>query len=111
VVAENGDFMNADLTAGKTYYVLVKPRMGLWKARFSLIPIHRDPSAKYNTSSSEFSTWQGETSYVEVTPAAQQWYQQHKADIATKQSGYLAKWHHASEAQRAQLTLHAADGI
>src|SRR5690348_12397408 len=51
VIGENADFMNADLQAGKTYYVLVSPRMGAWKARFSLLPIHDDASAKYNTQS------------------------------------------------------------
>ena len=30
VVSEAADFMAADLVAGKSYYALVSPRMGLW---------------------------------------------------------------------------------
>ena len=48
VVAENADFMIAHLDAGKTYYALVSPRMGLWKARFSLLPIHNRVGAEYS---------------------------------------------------------------
>lgn len=110
VVAEYSDFMNADLVAGKTYYVLVRPRPGIWKARFSLIPIHRDPGAKYSSASVAFRRWQSATSYVVPKPAAMRWYATHKDDITAKQAAYLAKWHRASAQQRAQLTLHPDDG-
>jgi len=39
VVSEAADFMAAELEGGKTYYALVTPRMGAWKARFSLRPV------------------------------------------------------------------------
>ena len=39
-VGESADFMTAELEPNKTYYVQVTPRMGLWKARFSLAPVH-----------------------------------------------------------------------
>ena len=43
VVGESADFMSADLEADKTYFALVTPRMGAWKARFSLKPpVHAD---------------------------------------------------------------------
>ena len=32
VVGEAADFLEADLAAGKTYYIQVAPRMGAWKA-------------------------------------------------------------------------------
>lgn len=110
VIGENADFMNADLQAGKTYYVLVSPRMGAWKARFSLLPIHNDASAKYNTQSADFAQWQQETSYVQTTPGANAWYQSHAADIAAKQADYMRKWNAASARQKAELTLHSNDG-
>ncbi len=40
VISEAADFMDAELEAGKVYYALVTPRMGVWKARFSLRPVH-----------------------------------------------------------------------
>lgn len=36
VIGENADFMAAELSADRQYYALVTPRMGWWKARFSL---------------------------------------------------------------------------
>lgn len=111
VIGENADFMNADLEAGKTYYVLVSPRMGMWKARFSLLPIHNDAGAKYSLKSPNFAQWQQETSFVQTSPAALAWYQAHAADIAAKQAKYTQKWDAASAEQKAELTLHADDGI
>jgi hypothetical protein len=110
VVAENADFMNATLDAGKSYYVLVKPRMGMWKARFSLIPIHRDPNAKYNLDSADFTKWKSASQPVEKTPAADAWYAQHHADIEAKRLDYMQKWDRMLPQDKAVLTLHAEDG-
>lgn len=110
VVAENADFMIAHLDAGKTYYVLVSPRMGMWKARFSLLPIHNDASAKYSTQSADFSQWMSKTSWVSVTPQAKQWYADHAADIHAKKMDYMQKWDKASAQQKEELTLKADDG-
>lgn len=110
VIGENADFMNADLEAGKTYYVLVSPRMGFWKARFSLLPIHNDANAKYNTKSQDFAEWQQETSFVRTNPGAEAWYREHEADINAKQADYMKKWATASPRQKAELTLHRSDG-
>lgn len=110
VVGENADFMNADLQAGKTYYVLVSPRMGMWKARFSLLPIHADANAKYSLKSAEFTQWQQDASFVQTSPAAMAWYQAHSADIATKRAKYMQEWKAASAEQKAELTLHTDDG-
>lgn len=111
VVAENADFMVAHLDAGKTYYVLVSPRMGMWKARFSLLPIHNRADAKYSMQSEDFRDWMAKTDWVSVTPAAQQWYQQHEADIRAKKLDYMQRWNTADAQQRAELTLPADDGI
>ncbi|MEI7037825.1 hypothetical protein [Fulvimonas yonginensis] len=111
VVAENADFMVAHLDAGKTYYTLVSPRLGVWKARFSLLPIHNRPDAKYGTQSSDFRQWMAKTDWVTVTPAAEQWYSEHEADIRAKKLDYLRRWNTADAQQRAELTLPADDGI
>lgn len=110
VVAENADFMIAHLDAGKTYYALVRPRMGVWKARFSLIPLHNDASAQYSTQSEDFAKWQSATSWVTVTPEAEQWYSEHAADIRGKKLDYMQKWDKASAQQKEELTLKADDG-
>src|SRR5690348_17340136 len=109
VIAENADFMIAHLDAGKTYYALIKPRVGVWKARFSLIPIHNDAGAQYSTRSEDFSKWMSATSWVSVTPQAEQWYTEHAADIRAKKLDNMKKWDKASEQQKEELTLKADD--
>ncbi|HUA79101.1 MAG TPA: hypothetical protein VL997_01925 [Dyella sp.] len=111
VIGENADFMNADLSAGKTYYVWVRPRMGVWKARFSLIPIHNDPQAKYNLQSSDFADWKRDSVPVVKNAGADTWYQQNKADIESKRLDYMKKWDRMDPQDKAELTLHASDGV
>ena len=65
VVSEAADFMEADIRPGKTYYSIVTPRMGAWKARFSLWPIKNDASSKYNLESPDFDSWLSGTKLVE----------------------------------------------
>lgn len=38
-VSENVVFIEAEVEAGKTYYVLTQVKMGMWKARVGLIPV------------------------------------------------------------------------
>ena len=54
VVSEAADFMKAVLEGGKTYYAMVTPRMGAWKARFSLWPVKRDANAEYSLQNEGF---------------------------------------------------------
>ena len=41
-IAENKRGVEADLEAGKSYYVLTQVRMGAWKARMGFIPVTRE---------------------------------------------------------------------
>jgi hypothetical protein len=111
VMAENADFMIAHLEAGKTYYVDVRARPGLWKARFSLLPIHHDPAAKYNTQSADFQQWLSKTEWVEKGATADQWYREHAADVREKKLGYMKKWDAMAPADKAELVLNAKDGV
>ena len=47
VVSEAADFMEANIATGKTYYSMITPRTGAWKARFSMIPIRNDGTTSY----------------------------------------------------------------
>lgn len=111
VVAENADFMIAHLDAGKTYYALVSPRMGVWKARFSLLPIHNRADAKYSLRSSDFQKWTQRTEWVRSTPEAMRWYREHAANIHEKKLDYMRKWDAADATQKAELTLLSTDGV
>ena len=111
VVAENADFMIAHLEAGKTYCALVSPRMGVWKARFSLLPVHNDTAAKYNLHSADFQEWMQSTSWVRNTAESEAWFKEHEGGIREKKVDYLRKWNAADPQQHNELTLAASDGV
>jgi hypothetical protein len=104
VVGESADFMKAKLEAGKTYYALVSPRMGVWKARFSLKPVHKE-----ELSSEEFRNWVQACEYVENKESAYKWAEQNAANIQSKREKYLIKWNEKPES--AKPTLYPEDGI
>lgn len=111
VIAENADFLDVKLDAGKIYYVLVKARPGVWKARFSLIPVHNRADAEYSVQSADFKKWDAATRFVSVTPAAEAWYQDKKASIEQKKVEYLQKWNVMLPQDRAVLVLNPEDGV
>lgn len=95
VVSEAADFMSAEILPNKTYYALVTPRIGVWKARFSLEPVHQD---KLN--SSEFGEWFNDCKWIEKTPDSDQWAAGNMPSIKSKQTEYYQKWMSKSEAER-----------
>lgn len=83
VLGEASDFMYAEVDANKMYYVNIVPRMGLWKARFSLEP--KDA----NSISQEVLN-----SYVLVEPNQNtlEWYNENYSSILEKYNDYFKKW-------------------
>jgi hypothetical protein len=111
VVSEAADFLEADLAPGKTYYSMVTPRMGMWKARFSLWPVARDPKAEYSLQSKDFKDWIGDTKLVTNSPKSLNWFETHKADVEAKRVEYWPVWQKKSAADLQLRTLQAADGL
>ena len=111
VIAENADFMDATLEAGKTYYVLIQPRMGMWKARFSLFPVHNHADPGDTLQSPDFLKWNAKTELVATSPAGLAWYEENKPSVAEKKADYLVKWNRMLASDRAELVLHAHDGV
>ena len=101
VIGESADFMDATLEAGKIYYSLVTPRMGLWKARFSLQPVH---GADVQTE--EFASWYQDTRWVENLETASSWADSHMANIRGKMIENLPKWRQKAD----KPTLALGDG-
>ena len=110
VVAENADFMEATLDAGKTYYAVVRARPGVWKARFSLLPIHATSADQYNLQGAEFKEWNDKSEWVERTERADAWFAEHGASVEEKKHDYLEKWDRMDASDKAELILHAEDG-
>ena len=97
VVGENADFMKADLDAGKTYYALVHPRMGVWKARFALGPVSK------NVNQEKLNGWLTICKYTENTDRAYKWAEQHASSIQNKRVGYLKKWDNKPDSNKPML--------
>jgi len=104
VVGESADFMSADVLPNKTYYALVTPRMGMWKARFSLKPIHNE-----QLDSTDFYTWLNECEWVVKTPESDLWVMNNKTSIREKHDKYFPEWMRKAPSARPALT--PADGI
>ena len=104
VVGESADFMKAELEQGKMYYAIVTPRMGVWKARFSLKPIHRD-----ELTSEKFKAWSNSCNFVENTAGSYQWAQENASSIQSKRVTYFEKWMSKPETDRP--VLYKEDGM
>jgi len=105
VVSEAADFMQATVVGGKTYYALVTPRMGVWKARFSFKPVRGD-----ELDGNQFAAWDRGTRLVANTPKTLAWAKDNAADIADKRDRYLPEWTSKPASDRAAQTLNAEDG-
>ncbi|MCZ4303272.1 hypothetical protein O4G98_00850 [Zoogloeaceae bacterium G21618-S1] len=110
VVSEAADFMEAELLPGKTYYSLVTPRMGMWKARFSLWPIRTDGTSEYNTASESFNGWLTGTKLVENSPETLAWNTENLDSVKSKYAEYWAVWKDKSAEDLAARTLKPTDG-
>ena len=105
VVSEAADFMQAKVVAGKTYYALVTPRMGAWKARFSFRPLRQ-----HDLAGSEFANWDSSTYFVVNTPESQNWASANATDVTTKRAEYWTQWANKPAHERAAQTLNPEDG-
>ena len=98
VIGENADFMTAEVQAGRTYHVLVEPRMGLWKARFGLQPVRQ---AELGTA--EFAASLKDCRWVEKTADAEGWAASSMGSIQSKRADYYPDWIKQAEADRPHL--------
>ena len=111
VVSEAADFLEADFAPGKTYYSIVTPRMGAWKARFSMWPIKNNPNAEFNIMSADFEKWKSNTKVATVTEQAKSWFASNKSSVMAKQNKYWPVWQEKSKADIAKRTFDPEDGL
>ena len=110
VVSEAADFMEADLTSGKTYYGIITPRPGAWKTRFSMEPIRNHGTTKFNTGTKDFKKWKKKTKLTSADEKSFAWYEKHKDSVKSKQTKYWVKWQQKTEQELAARTLNPDDG-
>jgi hypothetical protein len=104
VIGENADFMKATLVEGKTHYALVSPRMGWWKARFSLEPVRAD-----TIGSEDFEDWYSSTDFIENTEESHAWAKDNWESIQDKKTDYIRKWLGKPQEERDEQTLLPVD--
>jgi hypothetical protein len=98
VVGEAADFLEADLAAGKTYFILVASRFGVWKPRFSLPPF-TERSDKW----SKRQKWLGASRVIVPTQTGLEWAEKRTSELAQKRARYFEKWQDKPEADKPRL--------
>lgn len=111
VVSEAADFMEANLDPGKNYFSIATPRMGAWKARFSLWPIKNDPNAEFHTKMPNFNNWVANTTLVENTEKSKSWYENNKNSVRSKYEEYWPVWQNKTAEDISKRTLSPQDGM
>jgi len=111
VVSEAADFMEAELAGGKTYYAIVTPRMGAWRARFSMSPVRNGGPGEFQFDSSEFRKWIAEAEFSQNTPDSFAWAEENRASVLQKQAEYWEVWQQKSASDLAERTMNPDDGI
>jgi len=106
VIGESADFMQVNVLPDRTYYALVTPRVGVWKARFSFKPIRQG-----EIGGSEFASWTSSTKYVVNSAETTSWAAQNANDINSKRKEYWTEWNAKPANQRESQTLKPEDGV
>ncbi|MEJ2542431.1 MAG: hypothetical protein P8Y99_00015 [Calditrichaceae bacterium] len=100
VVSEAADFINAELAAGKTYYIKVIPRMGMWRARFSLGAITKEDLQK-----KEVQQWISTCRLIENKDSADRWAEENEPSVSNKRQAYLEKWNARGDENQPTLNI------
>lgn len=112
IIGENADFMKANVEAGKIYYSIIRPRLGFWKARFSLTPFKEQPEHQdYNIAGKNLPKWLNECSYTEPNEAAFTWHKGKTSELKELYNKYYPAWKQKAVAKRDAATLLVTDGV
>lgn len=111
VVSEAADFMEADLSGGLTYYAVVTPRMGAWRARFSLWPVRNGQPGEFDLTTNKFLNLLEGTRLMNNTPDSEQWFVENSDSVRDKQRRYWEVWERKSAADLSERTLNPQDGV
>jgi hypothetical protein len=104
VISETADYMSADLAPNRTYYAFVTPRMGVWRARFSLAAVNKNGNmvqAAQNCLK--------DCRLIVKTPEADDWARANMNDIRSKHAEVYPRWNQRPAGERPHLA--SADGV
>lgn len=100
VISESADFLSADLAAGKTYYIEVVPRMGAWRARFSLAPV-----AKEELQTAKVKAKIAKARLISNNQNAYDWATGNHPSVLAKKEKYLKKWNAKPDSEKPSLKV------
>lgn len=101
-------FMEANVEAGKRYYVLLRFVYG---NGFQLRPLRTSTVSNYNVVGKDFPNWVAETRFVDKTPDSDAFYEKYKDNIDKSQAAGWKNWLAKSPQERAELTLTPQDAV
>lgn len=104
VVSESADYMSADLAPNRTYYAFVDPRMGAFRARFSLAAVNRDGKR-----SQAAKNCLKDCRLVENTPESLGWASANMSDIRSKHAANYPRWNQKPANEKPHLARE--DGV
>jgi len=103
--AENKRVVEADLEAGKTYYILTQVKMGAWKARMAFIPVTR--GSEYWDKVEEYKQ---KLNYVVIEQSvADEWEAERRGEINTELNEIIS-FVKTAEGQEFMVKLGGEDG-
>ena len=111
VVGESADFLKANVLANKTYYTIATPRMGFWKARFSLFPVRNDATGKFEYHTKKFDGMLNDSKFVKSGPKAEKWARDNANSINQKLKEYLPEWLEKDVNKQQEATITITDHL
>jgi len=100
--------LEADVAAGKRYYVLLR---FVYAHGMQLRPLRPTGTSEYSVNYKDFADWLASTTFFVKTAAADDFNQKHADLFAKEQDAGLVEWSKKSPAQRAELTLAVGDAV
>lgn len=100
------DFMEANVVAGKTYYVVVQLQaLSGFVQRYAFKPVR-----PVNFDDGSFQRWQNGTSFVDRSDAWEGWEKANRQSVDERLRKHWPAWASQGADERALRTLHASDG-
>ena len=101
-------FLEANVAAGKRYYVLLR---FIYANGFQMRPLRPAGPSDYTVAGKDFPHWISETRFVEKTPDSDAFFEKYRDAVDKSQAKAWASWQAKTAEERAELTLNPDDAI
>jgi hypothetical protein len=107
--AHGGHYMEANVEAGKRYYVLLR---FIYANGLQLRPLRATGTSEYRVNGPDFPKWMKATNrFVQKSPDAEAYFETYKAGVDQAQTKGLENWQAKSAEEAAELTLNLDDAV